>query len=86
MELRAELPERKVELRGEDEHGQCRLQSDAAADEPHPDGDCDERDAERRRQLEHRSGEEADPQSGDRRPPIAVADLGEHGRPRSRCG
>ena len=53
MVLGAEPAERQVELGREHEHRQARLQPEAAVDEPHADGHGDERDAERRRQLEH---------------------------------
>ena len=60
MKLRSELAQGEVELGGEDQHRQARREAEPAVDEPHADGDRDERDAERRRQLEHRAGEERD--------------------------
>ena len=58
--LRAQLPKRQVELRGEDEDGQPRLQPDSPVDEPDSDGDRDQRHPERRGQLEHGARQEAD--------------------------
>ena len=48
---------------------------DPAVDEPHADGHGDERDAERRGQLEHGAGEERDAQRPHRRAAVAVAHL-----------
>ena len=75
MELGAELAQRLVQLGREHEHGETGLEPDAAVDETHADGDRDERDAERRRQLEHRARQEAHPQRRHRRLPVAVAHL-----------
>jgi hypothetical protein len=80
VELRRELPHRKVELRCEHEHREAGLQAQAAVDEPHADRDRDERDAERCRQLEHGAREEADSERRHRRPAVALADLREDGR------
>ena len=74
MEPGAELAQRQVELGREHEHRQPGLQPEPAADEAHADGDRDERDAERRRQLQHRARQEADAQRPHRRAPVAVAD------------
>ena len=75
VELRAQPPQRQIQLGREDQNGQCRLEREAAAREPHADGHRDERDAERGRQLEHRAGQEGDPQRAHRRPPVPLADL-----------
>ena len=47
---------------------------EAAVDQPHADRHRDERDAERRRQLEHRPRQEADAQRPHRRAAVALAD------------
>ena len=80
--LGAEPAQRQVELRREHQDRQARLEPERAADEPHADGDRDERDAERGRQLQHGAGQEADAQRAHRRAPVAVADLGQPRRPR----
>jgi hypothetical protein len=77
MELGAELPQRRVELRREHQHGEARLQGDPSVDEADPDRDGDEGDAQRRGQLEHGAREEADAQRRDRRAPVAIADVRE---------
>ena len=74
MELRRELAHGEVELRRQDEHRQRSLEAEAAVDEPYARRDGDERDAQRRGQLEHRPREERDAQRADRRPPVALAD------------
>jgi hypothetical protein len=76
VELRSELAQGQVELRRKDEDGQPGLEAETPAIEAHADRDCDERDAERRRQLEHRAREEADSQRRHRRPAVALPDLG----------
>ena len=81
VELRRELPHGEVELRREDEHRQRSLEAEAAVDEPHAGRDGDERDAQRRGQLEHRAREERDAQRADRRPSVALADPVERRRP-----
>ena len=86
VELRAELAERQVELRREDEHRQPGPEAEAPVDEPHADRDRDERDAERRRQLEHRSRQEADAQRRHRLCPVALADLGDRSPSGRGCG
>ena len=73
--LRGEVPQRQVELGREHEHRERGLEADVAVDEPHADGDRDQRDADRRGQLEHRAGEERDPQRPHRRAAVLVADL-----------
>ncbi len=65
--LGAEAAERQVQLGREHEHGQAGLEREAAVDEPHAGRHRDQRDPERRRQLEHRAGQEADPQRLHRR-------------------
>ncbi len=75
VELRREIPQRQVELRGEDEHGQSRFEADAAVDQAHAHDDGDERDAERRRELQDRTGEERDTERPHRRPAILLAHL-----------
>ncbi len=81
VELRREVPQRQVQLGREHEHGQRRLEADAARREPHADDDGDERDPERRGELEHRAGEERDPQRAHRRPAVLVAHLGDRAPP-----
>ena len=44
-------------------------------DEAHADGHGDERDSERRRELQHRSGEKRDPEGSHRRSAVGVAHL-----------
>ena len=68
MELGGEVAEREVELRGKDEDRQPCFEADAALDEANADGHSDERDPERRRELEHRSGQKRDPEGSHRRP------------------
>ncbi len=75
VELRAELAQRCVELRRENQDRQPGLETEPTAVETNADGDRDERDAQRRRQLQHRSGEEADPQRAHRGPPVLLAHL-----------
>ena len=70
-----EIPQRQVELRREHEHRQRGLEPDVAVDEAHAHRDRDERDAERRGELEHRPGEERDPERPHRGPPVVVAHL-----------
>jgi len=48
MELRGEVAQGQVELGGEDENGERRLEADAALDEANADRDCGEQDPERR--------------------------------------
>ena len=74
MPLRREVPQRQVELGGENEHGESGLEADPSVHEPDADRDRDERDPERRRKLEHRTREEGDSQRSHRRAAIAVAD------------
>ena len=73
MELRREVAQRQVELGREHEHRQPGLEADAALDEAHADGHGDERDAERRRELEHRPREERDAERAHRRAAVLVA-------------
>ena len=80
VELRAHVAQRQVQLGREHEHRERRLEADAAVDEPHADRDRDERDAERRRQLEHRAGEERDAQRAHRRAAVLVGDARDLGR------
>ena len=75
MVLRGEIPQRRVQLRREDEHRERRLERNRAVDETDADGDRDERDAERRRQLEHGTRQERDPQRRHRRAAVLLADL-----------
>ena len=77
MELRGEIAQRQVELGCEDEHGQRRLEADPALGEPDADDDRDERDPERRRELEHRAGQERDAERPHRRAAVLVAHLGD---------
>ena len=78
--LGPEPPDRQVQLRREHEHGQPGLEADPAVHEPHADGHGDERDAERRSQLEHRPGEEARAKRLHRRAPVALAHVRDRGR------
>ena len=80
VELRAEAPQRQVQLGRQDQHEEGGLEADAAARQPHPDRDRDERDAEGRGELEHRPGEEAHAEGGHRGPPVLLADVGDRVR------
>ena len=60
-------------------HGQPGLEAEDAADEPHAGRDRDERDPERRRELQHGARQEADAQRLHGRRAIALADLGQRG-------
>ena len=75
VELRGEVPQRQVELRCEHEHGQRRLEADAALGEPNAHDDGDERDSQRRGQLEDGAGQERDPERSHRRAPVLLAHL-----------
>ena len=77
VELRSEVAERQVELRCEDENGERGLEADASLGQPHADDDGDERDPQRRRQLEDRAGEERDAERSHRRPAVLLAHLGD---------
>jgi hypothetical protein len=55
VKLRCELPQRNIELRREHKHRQPSLKAEAALGQPDADRNRHERDAERRRQLQHRS-------------------------------
>ena len=74
MELGGDIPSGCVQFGGEYEHGQTGPESEVAVDEADADCDRDERDADRRRQLEHRAGEEGDSKRPHRRRPVALAD------------
>ena len=75
MELRGEVAERQVELRREHEHRERRLEADAALGQAHTDDDGDERDPERRRELQDRAREERDAKRPHRRPAVLLAHL-----------
>ena len=75
VESRREVAQRQVELGRQHEHRQRGLERDPAVDEPHADRHGDERDAERRGELEHRAREEREAQRAHRRPPVLVAHL-----------
>ena len=77
VKLRAELAQRQVQLGREHQDGQPGLQPEPAVVEPDADRDGDERDAERRGQLQHGPREEADPQRAHRRLAVALADVGD---------
>ncbi len=62
------------------------LEADAAVDEPDADRDRDERDPERRRQLEHGAREERDPERAHRRAAVLVADARDRAPPGPRRG
>ena len=74
MELRADVAQRHVQLGREHEHRQRRLEADVPVDEPHADRDRNERDPERRGQLEHRARQERDAERAHRRAPVLVGD------------
>ena len=71
--LGREVPQRQIELGREHEHGQGRLEADVPLREPNPHDDGDERDPERRSELQDRAGQERDPQRPHRRPAVLVA-------------
>ena len=75
MELRGQVAERQVELGHQDEHGERRLEADPALGEAYAHDDGDERDPERRGQLQDRAGEERDAKRSHRRPAVLVAHL-----------
>ena len=75
VEPGCEVAQRQVELGRQHEHRQRGLEGDPAVDEPHADRDGDERDAERRGELEHRAGEEREAERAHRRAAVLVADL-----------
>ena len=75
VELRGEVPQRQVELGREDEHGQRGLEAEVALGEADPDHDRNERDPERRRELQHGSREEGGAERPHRRAAVGVADL-----------
>ena len=70
--LGAEPAIRQIQLGREDDHGQPRLQPEAAADEPDAGRDRDQRHADSRRQLEHGARQEADPKGFHRRLAVAL--------------
>ena len=75
MVLGCEVPQRQVELRREHEDGQARLEAETALDQANADRHRDERDPERRRELQHRPGEKRDPERAHRGAAILVAHL-----------
>ena len=75
MVLRREVAQGQVQLRCQDENGQRGLEPDAAVGEAHADGDGDERDPERRGQLEHGPREERHAQGPHRRAAVLLARL-----------
>ncbi len=75
VELRGQVAERQVELGHQYEHGERRLEADPALGEAYAHDHGDERDPERRGQLQDRAGEERDAQRSHRRPAVLVAHL-----------
>ncbi len=75
VELRAEPAQRLVQLGREHEHGQAGFQPDAPVHEADADSDRRERDTERRREFQHRAGEETHPQRRHRRLAVPLARL-----------
>ena len=73
VELRGEASQRQVELGSQHEDRERRLEPDAALHEPHADGHRDERDAERRCELQDRARQERQPQRAHRGPAVLVA-------------
>ena len=74
MELGAELTQRQVGLRREDQHRQPHLQRQIPVDQPQPDRDGDERDRQGRQQLQHHGRQERDPQGHHGRLAVVVGD------------
>ena len=85
MKLRREVPQWQVELRGEDEDRQRRLEADPALGESHTHDDGHERDRERRGEIEHGAREERDPECPHRRPAVLLAHLDDPFRLRLRA-
>ena len=73
MPLGREVPDRQIELGSEHEHGQGRLEADVPFREPNAHDDGDERDPERRRELQDGAGQEREPQGPHRRRAVLVA-------------
>ena len=73
-------PQRQVQLGGEHEDGEARLQAEPAAHQADADRHRDQRHAQGRGQLEDGAGQEGDPERPHRRPPIALADVRERRR------
>ena len=73
--LRAQGAQRQVDLGGEDQHGQSRLQGEVPADQAQADRDRDERHAEGRGEVEDSAGQERHPQRPERGAPVLVAAL-----------
>ena len=84
--LGGEVPQRQVELGREHEHRQPGLEAEPAVDQADADRHRDERDPERRRELEHGPGEERDAERAHRRPAVLVADLARSAPPAPRRG
>ena len=79
MELGPELAQRRVQLGRQHEHRQRGLQSHVAVDQPDADDHRHERDTERRRELQHRAGQEGDPERPHGGAAVALSDGGEGG-------
>ena len=74
VELGREVPQRQVELRRKHEDGEARLEAETPFDEANADGHRDERDPERRRELQHGPREKRDAERAHRRAAVLVAD------------
>ena len=75
MVLGGEVAQRQVELGCEHEHREPGLEAEPASDQADSDGHRDERDPERRCELQHRPGEKRDAERAHRRAAVLVADL-----------
>jgi hypothetical protein len=73
--LRGEVPQRQIELWCEHEHGQAGFEPEAPVDQADAYRHRDERDSERRGELEHRPREERDAERRHGRPAVLVAHL-----------
>ena len=82
MELGADLAQRKIDLWGQDEDDERRLEVHRPREQTQTDGDRDQRDGQRGEQLEDHRRQERNAQGRVGRPPVRVAQ-GPHpgGRP-----
>lgn len=72
--LRAHLPDRQIRLGRQDQDHQPDGEVHPAVDQPHPDGDGDERDRQGREQFQGERRDEGDPQGAHGGAPVVAGD------------